>query len=129
MYKIIILLSLIMFILGCSYAPAAQFGSETELKAFLEKDKTNELTGLYCDEYSRILQFNANKEGYLINCQVIGNDSAIHMLNTVVIGDWLYYVEPTTDEILLKQNVHKISISSKTWTWFDYSRFPWSRVK
>jgi hypothetical protein len=83
-----------------------QFESLAELKAWLAEDDSD--TTLYifgtgclsnydCDDYAAALAHNALYDGYLVSMQIVGN----HMLNSTIIGNDIYYIEPQTDEVRL----------------------------
>jgi hypothetical protein len=81
-----------------------EFESLDALKAWLAKDNTDKavyifgsgcLTGYDCNDYAVALVRNALLDGYLISFQVQGN----HMLNSTIIGNKIYFIEPQTDEV------------------------------
>jgi hypothetical protein len=83
-----------------------EFGSVDELKAWLAEDDTDSTIYLFgagsissydCDDYATALVYNALADGYLVSLQIEGN----HMLNSTVIGNSIYYIEPQTDEVWL----------------------------
>ena len=92
-----------------------EFESLKELKQFLEDDDTNEVLRLYpikgtggvisftgpCDHYALNLQRRALEAGYLMSIEIIERDNEPHMMNSAVIGNEIYYIEPGTDEVWL----------------------------
>jgi hypothetical protein len=89
-----------------SKANPREFESLDELKAWLAEDDSN--TTLYifgsgcianydCDDFAAALVYNALCDGYAVSLQIEGN----HMLNSTVIGNEIYFIEPQTDEVWL----------------------------
>ncbi|MBA7613975.1 hypothetical protein ES703_21236 [subsurface metagenome] len=92
-----------------------EFESLQELKQFLEDDDTNEILRLYpikgtggvisftgpCDYYALNLQRRALEAGYLMSIEIIEKDNEPHMINSAIIGNEVYYIEPQTDEVWL----------------------------
>jgi len=83
-----------------------EFVSLAELNAWLAEDDSD--TTLYifgagciskydCDDYAAALVYNALYDGYSVSTQIVGN----HMLNSTIIGNNIYYIEPQTDEVWL----------------------------
>jgi hypothetical protein len=81
-----------------------EFNSVDELKAWLAQDATNQTLYIFgngcvsrydCDDYAMALVRNALLDGYLVSIQIEGN----HMVNSTVIGNTIYYIEPQTDEV------------------------------
>jgi len=81
-----------------------EFGSLDELKAWLAKDDTDStiyifgggcLTSYDCDDYAVALMRNALLDGYSISTQIVGN----HMINSTIIGNKIYFIEPQNDEV------------------------------
>ena len=71
-----------------------------------------------CDDYARRLQDRALQEGYIISFEVIRHTEynslfskkklptgAIHAINSVIIGNDVYYIEPQTKEIVFVANI------------------------
>ena len=50
-----------------------------------------------CDDYAVALQKEAAKDGYKINVQL--DTKKMHALNSVFIGNKIYFVEPQTDKV------------------------------
>jgi len=87
------------------------FASPQELKAWLAVDDTNEFVFLFtdakgiavrsdrydCDDYARQLQRRAADSGYLMSLLIVSGAGGPHMINSVIIEDSVYYVEPQTD--------------------------------
>jgi hypothetical protein len=89
-----------------SRANPREFESLAELKAWLAEDDSN--TTLYifgsgcmanydCDDFAAALVYNALRDGYAVSLQIEGN----HMLNSAIIGNEIYFIEPQTDEVWL----------------------------
>ena len=83
-----------------------EFESVSELKAWLAEDDTDSTLYIFgagcllsydCDDYAVALVYNALSDGYSVSLQIEGN----HMLNSTVIGNNIYFVEPQTDEVWL----------------------------
>jgi hypothetical protein len=83
-----------------------EFASVDELKAWLAEDDTDSALYIFgsdcistydCDDYAIALMYNALADGYLVSLQIEGN----HMLNSTIIGNEIYYIEPQTDEVWL----------------------------
>ncbi len=87
-------------------AQPREFVSLDELKAWLGKDDTEStlyifgagfLTGYDCDDYATALVQNALSSGFLISTQIVGD----HMLNSTIIGNEIYFIEPQNDKVWL----------------------------
>jgi len=85
-----------------------EFSSLEELKTWLAADDSDstlyyfegyiDFTKPYdCDDYAVALMRNALKNGYLISTQIDGD----HMLNSTIIGNNVYFIEPSTDKVWL----------------------------
>ncbi len=83
-----------------------EFESVDELKAWLAEDDSDTtlyifgsgcITNYDCDDYATALVYNALSDGYAVSLQIDGN----HMLNSTIIGNYIYYIEPQTDEAWL----------------------------
>ena len=77
------------------------FASLEELQDWLKKDKTDTLIASYpnfdCDDYAYELQQRAFKDGYIISTELDWKKGEYHMLNSVLIGKKIYFVEPQDD--------------------------------
>lgn len=88
-----------------------EFEDLDELNQFLEADDTNEVLRLYpirgtdgrmslgddtCDYYALNLQERALKAGYLMSTEIIKQN---HMINSTVIGNEIYFIEPQSDKV------------------------------
>ena len=91
------------------------FASTDELEAFLaESDVDHTLYGrdgvldflnYDCEDYAIALRNDANSKGYYMNIQIVRNykrpDTGeylpFHALNSIIIGNEIYYIEPQTD--------------------------------
>ena len=99
-----------------------EFASLTELKTWLDKDQTDGRHIIFswdsgeisldgesspnvwedpnfrdCDDYAVILQQEAANDGFLVNVQL--DSKKMHALNSVFIGNDVYFVEPQTDKV------------------------------
>jgi len=81
-----------------------EFKSLDELKAWLAQDDTDNTLYIFgdgclanydCDDYAVALERNALRDGYSVSLQ-IGHK---HMLNSTIIGDKIYFIEPQSDEV------------------------------
>ncbi|KKM14460.1 hypothetical protein LCGC14_1705890 [marine sediment metagenome] len=91
-----------------------EFTSLEELEAWLDNDTTNALHMVFssteglttdpeyddCDDYAYALQKEAEKDGYRLSVQV--DVVKQHALNSVFIGNNVYFIEPQTDEVWLE---------------------------
>jgi hypothetical protein len=84
-----------------------QFNSVDELKAWLAEDDTDSTIYIFgfgcldtydCEDYARALMINALKDGYLVSIQWEDN----HALNSTIIGNSVYFIEPQNDDIWFK---------------------------
>jgi hypothetical protein len=79
------------------------FRGEPELREWLANDKTNQAGWSDCDDVAVALQRAALQDGYLLNLQVEtivdGANLQFHMVCSVVVGNDLYYIEPSTDAV------------------------------
>jgi hypothetical protein len=80
------------------------FSSVDELKAWLAQDDTDSTIYIFgtgclskydCDDYAVALERNALLDGYLVSLQIENN----HVLNSTIIGNEIYFIEPQTDEV------------------------------
>ena len=83
-----------------------EFGSVGELKVWLAQDDTDSTIYIFgtgcvslydCDDYAVALVYNALFDGYSVSLQVESN----HMLNSTVIGNNIYFIEPQNDKVWL----------------------------
>jgi len=78
----------------------------------------NNISKLDCDDYARSLQDKALQDGYIISFEVILSAEynslfkekripagAIHAINSAIIGNEVYYIEPQTKEIVFVANI------------------------
>lgn len=81
-----------------------QFESLDALKAWLALDNTDSVLYIFgsgrlisydCDDYAVALVYNALQAGYSVSTQIVGG----HMLNSTIIGNEVYFIEPQTDEV------------------------------
>jgi hypothetical protein len=86
-----------------------EFQSLEELKAWLVVDDTDSTVYIFgagcldcydCDDYAVALMRNALKDGYLISMQFEKN----HALNSTIIGNSVYSIEPQNDEVRFMGN-------------------------
>lgn len=88
------------------------FESVEELREWLTKECTFTLSGkdIDCDNYALELQQRGLKDGYLLNFEAILPDEynklfkklkidGLHAMNSAIIGNTFYYIEPQTREI------------------------------
>ena len=97
-----------------------RFDSERELAEFLEQDDTDrvirfvgvaDFNNYDCDDRAEALQIRALEQGFLMSQQLIidgklygvkvSDFTERHMGNLTVVGDDIYYIEPSTDEFCL----------------------------
>jgi len=81
-----------------------EFESLDELKAWLDKDDTDSTLYIFgfgcladydCDDYAVALVHNALLDGYSVSLQIEDN----HMLNSTIIGNKIYFIEPQNDKV------------------------------
>jgi preprotein translocase subunit SecG len=81
-----------------------EFKSVDELKAWLAQDDTDNTLYIFgvgcisnydCDDYAVALVRNALSDGYLVSLQIERD----HVLNSTIIGNKIYFIEPQTDEV------------------------------
>ena len=110
--------------------PLTYFENINELKQWLSDvnlvqigfnviDQNNHnITKFDCDDYARNLQDKALQDGYIISFEVIRASEynstfkekkipsgAIHAVNSAIIGNEVYYIEPQTREIVFVANI------------------------
>ena len=85
-------------------AQPREFESLDELNAWLAKDDTDSTIYIFgsgclanydCDDYATALVQNALLDGYSVSAQIEGN----HMLNSTIIGNKIYFIEPQNDKV------------------------------
>lgn len=84
-----------------------EFESLEKCKAWLAEDDTDSTihyvfgsgswTDYNCDDYSVALVRNAREDGYEVSTQINGD----HMINSTVIGNEIYFIEPQADKVWL----------------------------
>ena len=87
-----------------------------ELEEWLEQDKTDATlyftgkmdlsnphskNGYDCDDFAYRLQKSALAQGYLMSTEIIVENGEQHMINSTIIGNNIYFIEPRTDEVWL----------------------------
>lgn len=89
------------------------FNNVEELREWLGEEVHFILFGdTDCDDYALWLQNKGMKDGYLVNYEAIMPDEyneffkkrvdGLHTINSVIIGNEFYYIEPQTREIVLR---------------------------
>jgi len=93
-----------------------EFASLQELKDWLEQDKTDatlfftgsvDLSNPYskyandCDDFAYRLQKSALTQGYLMSTEIIVKGREQHMINSTIISNNIYFIEPQTDKVWL----------------------------
>ncbi len=90
-----------------------------DIASEVASEKTSpEVKNRDCDDYSLKLQEDALRDGYMLSFEVINSgeyndlfkegripDGAIHAINSVIIGNKVYYIEPKTREIVFVANL------------------------
>jgi len=75
-----------------------QFETVDELENWLEDNPLDKFPGIVrsfdCEDFSLLLIKAANRDGYYMSMQIEGN----HAINSTVIGNSVYFIEPQTDE-------------------------------
>jgi hypothetical protein len=83
-----------------------EFESLDALKAWLAQDDTDHAIYIFgsgclinydCDDYAVALVYNAQQAGYSVSTEIVGD----HMINSTIIGNEIYLIEPQTDEVWL----------------------------
>ncbi len=91
-----------------------EFASLEDLKTWLANDNTDALHLIFsdegglrtspnfqdCDDYAYALQTAAEKDGYQLSIQI--DTRKKHALNSLFIGNNVYFIEPQTDEVWLE---------------------------
>jgi len=82
--------------------PPKNFPSLEALQDWLAKDDTNSheyIEGEFdCDDFALMLQQHAFEDGYKIDMQYSDNDD-LHAMNSTIIGNYFYFIEPQNDEV------------------------------
>jgi hypothetical protein len=88
------------------YRDLRQFNSVSELKGWLAKDNTDSMqyvtTTFDCEDFAMMLQKHAAEDGYILSMQLVdtdGNGLIDHAINTAVVGNIIYAIEPQTDYV------------------------------
>ena len=88
------------------YKDLRYFNDTEELFAWLAQDNTDGFisftNGYDCDDYARDLQKAAANDGYLISTELDYILGKLHMINSTIIGNNLYFVEPQTDRFWMR---------------------------
>lgn len=79
----------------------------------VDKETNQGIKSFDCDDYALMLQERALRDGYVMSFEVINSgeyrnlfkqgqipDGTIHAINSVIIGNEVYYIEPKTREIV-----------------------------
>ena len=83
-----------------------EFESLDALKAWLAQDDTDHAIYIFgsgclknydCDDYAVALVYNALQDGYSVSTEIVDD----HMMNSTIIGNEIYLIEPQTDEVWL----------------------------
>jgi hypothetical protein len=98
-----------------------QFESEEELIEWLHTDKTDELPYIKdlfeCENFARTLMRHALKSGYYMSFQVLKDYTrpdtkefiqGPHAINSTIIGNDIYFIDPQTDEFWVTYVLEKI---------------------
>jgi hypothetical protein len=77
-----------------------QFESVEELAKYLDRPILIASGTQDCDDLARFFMLDALKAGYLVSTQIVYGFRgwSCHMLISTVIGNGIYYIEPTTNE-------------------------------
>jgi hypothetical protein len=88
-----------------------QFKSVDELTDWLRADKTDELPYIKdlieCENFARMLMTNTLRSGHYMSFQVVKNYTrpdtgefiaGPHTINNTIIGNYIYFIDPQTDE-------------------------------
>lgn len=82
------------------------FETLEELEAWLAQDNTDKLMPSHpdfdCDDFAYALQRHAARDGYFISTEIIRQKGRNHMINSALISDEIYFIEPATDEVWFK---------------------------
>ncbi len=105
------------------------FKTPEELKAWLADDTTSEIPStilagditiqFYCMNYAQMLQREARQDGYNLNIQIFSagqlpmSDRILnnpHALNSAIIGNEIWSIEPSTDEAWMAYRIREMQI-------------------
>jgi hypothetical protein len=88
--------------------PPKNFPSLEALQDWLAEDDTDSHEYIEeefdCDDFALMLQQHAFEDGYKIDLQYSDNDD-LHAMNSTIIGNYLYFIEPQNDEVTLAGRV------------------------
>jgi hypothetical protein len=88
--------------------PPKNFPSLEALQDWLAEDDTDSreyIEGEFdCDDFALMLQQHAFEDGYKIDLQYSDNGD-LHAMNSTIIGNYLYFIEPQSDEVTLAGRV------------------------
>lgn len=87
--------------------PLKFFASVEELRAWLDKEPyyLPSYDGFDCDDYARFLQLDAIRDGFQMSTELDYLYGQLHMLNSVIIGSELYFIEPQDHTCWLRCNL------------------------
>jgi hypothetical protein len=92
-------------------AQPRHFSSLEELQSWLASDDTNQMQysggEFNCINFALMLQERALADGYILSTEVL--PVGAHWVNTAVIGDRIYLIEPQDDGIILEQSINSRS--------------------
>ena len=104
-------------------ADLKQFESEEELIEWLNTDKTDELPYIRdlfeCENFARTLMRHALEDGHYMSFQVLKNYTrpeteefieGPHAINSTIIGNYIYFIDPQTDEFWMAYMLEKETI-------------------
>jgi hypothetical protein len=102
-----------------------QFASKEELAAWLHDDTTDELPYIKdlfeCENFARTLIKHALEDGYYLSFQVLksytrpdtkGFIKGPHAINSAIIGNYIYFIDPQTDEFWVAYALEKEPVGS-----------------
>lgn len=89
---------------GIYNRPSREFVSLEELQMWISQNSVKTLRFVAdhvakCDDFAYFLQRTALTQGYLMSTQVNYTQDGQHMINSTIIGNILYYIEPETDQV------------------------------
>jgi len=78
-----------------------EFRSEEELVLWLSQDDTDSNRYIPnqfdCEDFARMLQSYAYNDGYVMSVTLVAGDNEYHLMNSCLIGNKFYYIDPQTD--------------------------------